>query len=137
MSEWAHATAVLAGRHGVLIRGASGSGKSLLAAIMIAGGARLIADDRVHLSACRGRILAAGPNATAALLELRGRGIIAAPRERSGLIRLVVDVVDKVDRCPEAERLETMLLGIRLPRQPVPAAPAQALVLVEAALKRL
>jgi HPr kinase/phosphorylase len=139
MSEWAHATAVLAGRHGVLIRGASGSGKSLLAAMMIAGGARLIADDRVHLSACHGRIVAAAPSATASMLELRGRGIVAAPRERSALIRLVVDMADEagLERYPEAERLETTLLSVRLPCQPVPAASAQALVLVAAALKGL
>lgn len=137
MSEWVHATAVLAGRHGVLIRGASGSGKSLLAAMMIGEGARLIADDRVHLSACHGRIVAAGPHAIAGMIELWGRGIAAAPHERSALVRLVVDVADGIDRFPETGALETDILGVRLPRQPVPVASAPALLLVEAALKGL
>ena len=81
MSETVHATAVLVGADGVLIRGESGSGKSALALALIERGARLIADDRLTLSGCHGRIVATAPGATAGLIELRGRGIVErAPR---------------------------------------------------------
>jgi serine kinase of HPr protein (carbohydrate metabolism regulator) len=137
MSEWVHGTAVLAKANGILIRGPSGAGKSELAALMIARGARLIADDRVHLSACHGRVVATALNPTAGMLELRGRGILAVRHERTAVIRLVLDMVDESElaRLPEAEHLSTRLLGVQLPRQPVPAAPAQALALVDAALE--
>ena len=58
MSETVHATAVLVGADGVLIRGESGAGKSALALALIERGARLIADDRLMLSACHGRLVA-------------------------------------------------------------------------------
>ena len=136
MSEWVHGTAVLVKADGILIRGRSGAGKSQLAALLIARGARLIADDRVHLSACHGRIIATALSAAGGLLELRGRGIARVPRERSAVIRLVLDIVDEsaLARLPEADHLSAVLLGVRLPRQPVPAAPAQALTLMDAAL---
>jgi hypothetical protein len=73
------------------------------------------------------------------MLELRGRGIVRVPHERSAVIRLVLDIVDEsaLARLPEADHLSAALLGVQLPRQPVPAAPAQALMLVDAALAAL
>jgi serine kinase of HPr protein (carbohydrate metabolism regulator) len=139
VSEWVHGTAVLARANGILIRGRSGTGKSQLAALLIARGARLVADDRVHLSACHGRIIATALSAAGGMLELRGRGIVHVPHERSAVVRLVLDIVDEsaLARLPEADHLFAALLGVRLPRQPVPAAPAQALMLVDAALATL
>jgi serine kinase of HPr protein (carbohydrate metabolism regulator) len=139
MSETLHGTAVLAGSNGVLIRGASGAGKSRLAFALIERGARLVADDRVHVSACHGRLVATGPDAIAGRLELRGRGIIAVPHEQSAVIRLVVDLVEEaeLERLPEAAELSATLLGVALPRQPVPAASGDALMLVQAALRAL
>jgi serine kinase of HPr protein (carbohydrate metabolism regulator) len=139
MSETVHGTAVLAGTHGVLIRGASGSGKSMLAFALMERGARLIADDRVHLSACHGRIVASAVAPIAGFFELRGRGIVAVPHERSGVIGLVVDIVsdEALERMPEDDQMMTALLGVALPRQPVPAALERAMMLVEAALGAL
>ena len=45
-----HATAVAVAGRGLLIRGASGSGKSGLALEMMARGAQLVSDDRVIVS---------------------------------------------------------------------------------------
>jgi serine kinase of HPr protein (carbohydrate metabolism regulator) len=139
MSETAHGTAVLAGVHGTLIRGAPGSGKSMLAFALIERGARLIADDRVHLSACHGRIVASAVAPIAGLLELRGRGIVAVPHERSGVIGLVVDIVSEaaLERMPDNDQMTAALLGVALPRQPVPPALERAAMLVEAALAAL
>jgi serine kinase of HPr protein (carbohydrate metabolism regulator) len=130
---------VLAGSQGVLIRGSSGSGKSMLAAALISRGAKLVADDRVHLSACHGRLVATAPAAIAGILELRGRGLISVPLERSAVIRLLVDIVagEQLERHPATEELLGTVLGVCLPRQPVPGAVECALILVDAALAAL
>lgn len=136
MSETVHATAVIVGADGVLIRGASGAGKSALALLLIERGARLIADDRLTLSSVHGRIVASASSAIAGKIELRGRGLVSVPYEQSGVIRLVADIVEEegLERMPEPHHLTTTLLGVALPRQPVPRATEYAARLVEAAL---
>ena len=139
MSETVHGTAVLAGAHGVLIRGVSGSGKSMLAHAMLMRGGRLVADDRVHLSARDGRVVASAVAPVAGLLELRGRGIVTVPHERSAVIRLVVDIVSEaaLERLPDSDQLTATILDVALLRQPVPPATERAMMLVEAALAAL
>jgi serine kinase of HPr protein (carbohydrate metabolism regulator) len=139
MSESIHATAVLVGAAGVLIRGDSGSGKSALALALIRRGGRLVADDRLTLSRVNGRLVATAAHATAGLIELRGRGVIRVPHERSAVIRLLVDIVKEegLERMPDSDQLTATLLGIRLDRQPVPPALDRALVLVETAVEGL
>jgi serine kinase of HPr protein (carbohydrate metabolism regulator) len=139
MSETVHGTAVLVGAMGVLIRGASGSGKSALALELIRRGARLIADDRMTLTSVGGRAIATVQNVTAGLIELRGRGVVRVPHERSAVIRLVADIVaaEGLERMPEPSQLTVEILGIALPRQPVPGVPEQAAALVDAALAAL
>ena len=139
MSEIVHATAVLAGAHGILIRGPSGSGKSTLAAALIRQGARLVADDSVHLSALGNRIVATQIGPHGGRMELCGRGIVDASAERSAVIRLVADLVDHatLERMPEEPELFAEVLGIRLPRQPVPARSAVAAALLDSALGAL
>jgi HPr kinase/phosphorylase len=136
MSETVHATAVLVGADGVLIRGESGTGKSALALALIERGGRLIADDRLTLSVCHDRIVASAPQATLGMIELRGRGVIKVAHERSAVIRLVADIVEEegLERMPEEHQLSAAIAGIVLPRQPVPAATERAVRLVEAAL---
>jgi serine kinase of HPr protein (carbohydrate metabolism regulator) len=139
MSETVHATAVLVGAHGVLIRGPSGAGKSTLAVTLIERGARLVADDRVHLSACHGRLIATGPGAIAGRMELRAHGLMRLPAERSAVIRLVVDLVDAagLERLPGNDQMSVAILGVTLPRQPAPAASDRSPALVSAALRSL
>ncbi|MCW2308804.1 HPr kinase/phosphorylase [Rhodobium gokarnense] len=139
-----HATALLLGPSGVLIRGASGSGKSLLAWTLLQRpgdglfGA-LVADDRVEVSAVNGRLIARAPKPLAGLIELRGRGILKIAHEPACVIRLVVDIVGKdgLERMPEPAELTTVLCGVRLPRQPVRDGGAEATRLVRAALDGL
>ena len=139
MSETVHASAVLSGGDGILIRGASGSGKTQLAALLIARGARLVADDRVLLSACHGRLIATAPSSIAGQMELRGRGIVTVLAEDSVVVRLVIEIVGPagLERLPERHDLLTTVLGVELPRQPVADASESALVLVAAALRAL
>lgn len=139
MAETVHATAVLVGVHGILIRGASGSGKSRLALALIRRGGRLVADDRVHLAARGGRLIAIAPAAAHGLIELRGRGPVPVPHERSCVISLVADIVTSqaLERMPEDAQMTAVLNGVALPRQPVPEALDHALELVAAALDAL
>ena len=136
MSETVHGTAVLADSFGVLIRGSSGAGKSTLAAAIISRSGRLVADDRVHLSVCHGRLIATGVRSTAGMLELRGRGVISLPYERSAVIRLLVDIrpASELERLPADEELSASVFGLVLPRQAVSADTYRALMLVDAAL---
>ena len=81
-----HASTLVVGEHGVLVRGPSGSGKTrLVLALMAEAGrdafARLVADDRTLLSRHAGRIVARPHPAIAGLVERRGLGIVTVPSE--------------------------------------------------------
>jgi HPr kinase/phosphorylase len=128
-------TAVLVGPTGVLIRGPSGAGKSRLALSLVDRGAWLIADDRVVVSQCHGRLVAGAPGPTAGLLEVRGRGLLAVPYERWAVLRLAIDLVERqaLERLPEAAALCDELCGVRLARQPIAIGDPAAALLVEMA----
>jgi len=88
---------------GVLILGASGSGKSDLALRLIERGAVLVADDRVDLFASDGRLWGSATGNLAGLVEIRGVGIVSLPSRSEAAIALVVELVapDTVSRLPE------------------------------------
>jgi len=119
-----HASAVLVGARAILIRGPSGSGKSRLALALIAAGqtqllpfTRLVADDRVELETCNGRLLARPPDTLAGLLEVRGLGIRRVPHEPVAVVTSVVDLAAAdAQRMPTPTERETMIAGIPLPR---------------------
>ncbi len=93
-----HGSAALLGEAGVLIRGASGSGKSSLALALIEAWrrkgafARLIGDDQLALRIFSGRALLSPHPAIAGLAEWRGLGLIAQDFEDSGVLTLIVDL---------------------------------------------
>lgn len=97
-----HAGCIIFGRAGVLIRGPSGAGKSRLILELIrdeqarGGYARLVADDRVHLAAHHGRLVAFAPEALKGRIEARGYDVVTLPHAGSTVIRLVVDLVPEV-----------------------------------------
>jgi RNase adaptor protein for sRNA GlmZ degradation len=96
-----HATAVALGTRGVLLLGPSGAGKSDLALRLVAAGWRLVADDRVVLTAQQGRLQAMAPAPLAGLLEVRGVGIV--PQATSPTILcLALDLASPPERLPEA-----------------------------------
>lgn len=136
-----HASAVLIGAKAVLIRGASGSGKSLLASALIQAAqnsprcalpfARLVGDDRVHVEASGGRLLVRPAPALAGLIEIRGLGIRRLPYETVAVVSLVVDLAaTDAARFPAGEAAQTAISGVSLPRLAVaPGQDALALVL--------
>jgi HPr kinase/phosphorylase len=73
-----HASCVAVGGRGLLILGASGSGKSGLALAMMAFGADLVADDRVILTKTGNGLIAKAPERIDGLIEARGIGLLNA-----------------------------------------------------------
>ena len=124
-----HATAIVIGESGVLIRGASGAGKTSLAFALVDAARRsgryaaFVADDRVALTTMNGRLVARCPETIAGLAERRGHGIEEVEHVSAAVIRLVADLVDAgmVVRLPEAVEEEVEIDGLRLPRQAIPA----------------
>jgi len=119
-----HASAVLAGRRAILIRGPAGAGKSRLALALIQAAqcglitfARLVGDDRVELAAAHGRLLARAPQTLAGLIEVRGLGIRRLDHEGVAVIGLVVDLaVSDAERLPGRATQEVEIYGILIPR---------------------
>jgi HPr kinase/phosphorylase len=142
LPDTVHASAVAVGAHGVLIRGASGSGKSSLVLGLIdrdPATTLLIADDRVTLTPERGRLVAAAPPMLAGKLEVRGQGIVAMPHVSPFPVALVVDLLppDECPRMPEPAEMETTVMGVVLPRLALPIGLVDASVRVRFALARL
>ena len=110
-----HASCVEVAGTGILLRGASGSGKSDLALRLIETGARLVADDRIDLTTLDGRLAASAPAPLAGRIEVRGLGIVGVPSVARCFIGLAVDLVS----APEVERLparrECTYLGVGVP----------------------
>jgi serine kinase of HPr protein (carbohydrate metabolism regulator) len=97
---------------GALIEGASGVGKSDLALRALDLGFRLVADDRVVLWTCEGRLFGRAPAPLAGLIEVRGVDVAAVPALELCEVMLVV-TPGSPDRMPEPETVER--LGLPLP----------------------
>jgi HPr kinase/phosphorylase len=121
-SPTVHASAVLIGARALLIRGPAGSGKSLLALKLIEAAqsgllrfARLVADDRVRLEPCHGRLLARAPAELAGLIEVRGLGIQHMTHEPVAVVGGIVDLAAAdAERLPHPVQIEVE--GVPLPR---------------------
>jgi serine kinase of HPr protein (carbohydrate metabolism regulator) len=136
-----HASAVLVERRAVLIRGPSGAGKSRLAFDLILAARAgqiphtvLVGDDRIHLAARDGGLVATPAAELAGLIEIRGLGIRRCEYAGEALVGLVVDLAaPDAARLPPTEALRTRIHGVKIPRIPV-GADYSALPLVVAAL---
>jgi HPr kinase/phosphorylase len=121
-----HATGLVLGEIGLVLRGPSGSGKSLLALSLLDEWeirglpAQLVSDDRVDISVVAGRLTMHPPKPIEGLVELRGRGLVSRPFAASAPVDLVVDFVDTLERMLEEEALQTELFGVHLARCPLP-----------------
>jgi HPr kinase/phosphorylase len=118
-----HASCVDFGGCGLLIRGASGAGKSRLAHILIHQAplfglkAVLVADDRVALERRENALFASAPEAIAGLLEVRGLGLARYPFLKETRLDLVIDLrsEEEIPRMPAPDDLCTELDGVTLP----------------------
>lgn len=97
-----HATCVGRRGAGILLRGASGAGKSDLALRLVDRGWRLVADDQVCLTPAGRQLIARPPATLAGLLEARGAGILRIAHATSMPVALVVDLraAGEVERMP-------------------------------------
>ncbi|ACB96311.1 HPr kinase [Beijerinckia indica] len=121
-ASFVHATALVIGETGLLIRGVSGAGKSALALALLALAeerfyfARLIGDDRIHVETYGNRVILRPHVAIAGQIERRGRGILTLPFLDAAVARCVVSIEDHaLSRLPDRLEEETILAGIPLP----------------------
>ncbi len=118
--ETIHATALVIGECGILIRGKSGAGKSSLALSMISEAknshlfARLVSDDRVRLFATHSHLIALVHPSIEGLIEVRQIGIINLDYEKSCVVRLVIDLEDNPPRMIAIEDETVEILGVKL-----------------------
>ena len=123
-----HATGLVLDKTGLILRGASGAGKSLLALELIdewetrGMAAKLVSDDRIDIEATPKGLVMHAPKAIEGLIELRGRGIVSRPFVAKAPLHLVVDMVDSLERMVEEDALLTELEGVSIARCPVPRA---------------
>jgi HPr kinase/phosphorylase len=122
-----HASCIVIGESGILIRGASGAGKSSLAASLVSRArergtfAAWVADDRVIVTAYRGRLIAAPHPLIAGRFEARGLGILREPHEPRAVLRLLVDLKDNIERLPVDSDLEALVADVAVQRLPLVA----------------
>ncbi|MGK7654130.1 HPr kinase/phosphorylase [Roseovarius sp. B08] len=112
--ETLHATCVAINEHAILIRGASGSGKSGLALRLLTLGAGLVADDRTCLWREGGTLWADAPDTIRGRIEARGVGILSVPATGPRKVALVVDM-DEIETKRLPEKREMRIMGIMLP----------------------
>jgi serine kinase of HPr protein (carbohydrate metabolism regulator) len=121
-----HCCVVVIDGFGIMIEGASGSGKSSLAmglverAQVLGLSAILVGDDQVYLERQNDVLIASVPKALQGKIELRGFGIIDRSFQQSARIDLIAKLVpdDDIERMPDAEtasRLDIELPAIKLP----------------------
>ncbi|HEY0147089.1 MAG TPA: hypothetical protein VGB93_13285 [Methylovirgula sp.] len=118
-----HASGVVVGEAGIVIRGVSRIGKSSLALALLDAAAQaalfgaLIGDDRLLLSASYGRLIERGHPAIRGQIEQRGVGILEIGAEPAAVVRLVVDIFppEQMLRYPEAINPSVTLCDVDLP----------------------
>lgn len=108
------ASCVAIGGRGVLIEGATGSGKSGLALSLIDRGARFLGDDGILLHDEGGRLIARPHPRILGLLEVRNLGLLNFPCLDEAPIALVIRLDENAPRyIEEPESIE--IEGITLP----------------------
>lgn len=119
-----HATGIVLGRQGFLIVGPSGSGKSRLAAALLANAAQngifsaLISDDQIWIEAKAGTVIAHRAQTIRDLIEIRFSGIVQMPSIRSAVIDAVLMPVSAgldTERLPALHETMEILPQVSLP----------------------
>jgi serine kinase of HPr protein (carbohydrate metabolism regulator) len=126
-----HGSTVVLGDRGVLILGASGTGKTLLAMALVkrwtmAGGfARLVCDDQTFVMPRNGRLLARAPLTIAGLAEISGLGVASVPNEPACVLDLAVELIGQPPVDAGGTVAATSLEGVELPLLRLPARNAE------------
>lgn len=126
LREALHATLVVLGENGVLIRGRSGAGKSALALALLARAgaagwhARLVGDDRVLVEVAGGRLVGRGHPAVRGRIEARGTGILSREAVEDVVISAVVTLEASPNRLPAEEAGSAEILGLPLRQMILP-----------------
>jgi serine kinase of HPr protein (carbohydrate metabolism regulator) len=115
-----------AGWRGVLIEGASGSGKSDLALRAVQAGWSLIADDRTLVWRSGDALFGRAPDTLAGLIEIRGLGVVPAPFRRFVEICLLARCMQGRDIQRSPEPSDETLSGVVLPTIAIAALEASA-----------
>ena len=101
-----HASAISFSGKGILILGASGSGKSKLALALISCGAILIADDQVILNNNKNEIVLSAPKAILGKIEARNIGILEVSSTKAQLCLVVSLDKTEHNRLPKTKYTE-------------------------------
>lgn len=119
-----HATGIVLGRHGFLIAGPSGSGKSWLARMLLQDARRnrlfsaLISDDQVLLEACGETLIAHRPETIRDLMEIRFSGIVQINSVASAVmdaVLLPVALKDTTERLPDPDETMVFFSSVKMP----------------------
>jgi HPr kinase/phosphorylase len=106
-----HATAVAVNGQGLLITGATGTGKSTLALALIGLGASLVSDDQTVLMQDNGQIMLSCPTeALRGVIEARGIGLLCTEASDSVPLALLVDL-DQTETSRLPPRRNVRVLG--------------------------
>lgn len=132
MSELIHATAIVIGDRGIIIIGASGSGKSSLAHALLqrafAEGryATLVSDDQCLVRAVSGRLICSPPDTLRGGMEVRGSGLHAFAYEPHAVIHLMVRLVEPAQVVRLHENTHIQLQGVAIAHLDLPAGEAES-----------
>ncbi|AQS40869.1 MAG: Hypothetical protein BHV28_01440 [Candidatus Tokpelaia hoelldobleri] len=114
-----HANALRLGTFGVMITGASGTGKSVLTLALVergavsGHGAALVGDDYIYLEAAGGRLIAHTAAPIAGAMEIRGAGLFAVEYEEKVVLDLVVALGETGERYPKAHRFGALGVEVK------------------------
>jgi serine kinase of HPr protein (carbohydrate metabolism regulator) len=142
MATLTHGTVILVGATGLLLVGASGAGKSMLALRLLEAArlrghfAALIADDQVWLEDRSGQIIAACPDTIRGKIEMRGSGIGAYASADAAVVDLVIEpvAVTADNRIPDEDRRWTAPGGVLIPLIAIDRAAADPFAILAALL---
>ncbi len=144
-----HATTISLNGTAVMIRGASGAGKSDLALQLLETKGTgltgktitttLVADDQTVLHREGETILTSCPETIAGLLEVRGHDVLHVEAVQNVPLVLVVDLKPfaQIERLPQPEVMLTQILGLAIPNIMIDPAKPSAVSRLRAAWARL
>ncbi len=109
-----HATSVVFCGTGLLLSGASGSGKSDLALRIMDAGGSLISDDYTDLAVVNNQLIGSPPDTIKGMMEVRGVGLLLVPYLRTARLDVMVmcDSKESIERLPQV--IHTEIEGIKL-----------------------